>query len=105
MDGLAFGFHELGEPMTLTEFREVYSGTLIGNCGYTKETADAAIAEGRADLIAFGRPFISNPDLVERFEQNAELNELADMQNWYSPTGAKGYTDYSTLAAQTVGGD
>jgi N-ethylmaleimide reductase len=105
MDGLAFGFHELGEPMTLTEFREVYSGTLIGNCGYTKETADAAIDEGRADLIAFGRPFISNPDLVERFVQNAELNELADMQNWYSPTGAKGYTDYSTLAAQTVGGD
>jgi len=102
MDGLAFGFHELGEPMTLTEFREVYSGTLIGNCGYTKETADAAIAEGRADLIAFGRPFISNPDLVERFEQNAELNEPADMQNWYSSTGAKGYTGYSTLAVQTV---
>ena len=102
MDGLAFGFHDLGEPMTLTEFREVYRGTLMGNCGYSKETADAAIAEGRTDLIAFGRPFISNSDLVERFGQNAELNEPADMQNWYSPTGAKGYTDYPTLAMQTV---
>ncbi len=102
MDGLAFGFHELGEPMTLSEFREVYSGALMGNCGYSKETANAAIAEGRADLIAFGRPFISNPDLVERFAQDAVLNEPADMQNWYSPTGAKGYTDYLTLAAQTV---
>jgi hypothetical protein len=40
--------------------------------------------------------------LVERFVQNAELNEPADMQNWYSPIGAKGYTDYSTLAVQTV---
>ena len=98
MDGLAFGFHELGEPMTLAEFREVYHSTLMGNCGYSKETADAAIAEGRADLIAFGRPFISNPDLVERFAQDAELNELADMQHWYSPNGAKGYTDYPTLA-------
>ena len=37
MDGLAFGFHEQGEPMTLAEFRPLFSGTLIGNCGYTKE--------------------------------------------------------------------
>ncbi|MGR9114975.1 MAG: alkene reductase [Gammaproteobacteria bacterium] len=102
MDGLAFGFHELGEPMALTEFREVYSGTLMGNCGYSKETADAAVAEGRADLIAFGRPFISNPDLVERFAQDADLNEPADMQNWYSPMGAKGYTDYPTLVEQSA---
>ena len=40
---LAFGFHELGEPMTLAEFREVFKGPLMGNCGYTQETAEAAI--------------------------------------------------------------
>jgi N-ethylmaleimide reductase len=56
MDGLAFGFHELGEPLTLADFRAVYSGTLMGNCGYTQATAEMAIAEGEADLIAFGRP-------------------------------------------------
>ena len=67
LNGLAFGFHELGEPMQLTEFRKVFNAALMGNCGYTKETAEEAIEKNCADLIAFGRPFISNPDLVERF--------------------------------------
>ena len=94
MDGLAFGYHELGEPMTLDEFRQVFQGSLIGNCGYTQEIAEKAIAEGRADMIAFGRPFISNPDLVERFANGWSLNPEADMATWYSPTGGKGYTDF-----------
>ena len=83
MDGLAFGFHNLGEPMTLAEFRKVFHGPLIGNCGYTKETAEKAIAEGHADLISFGRPFISNPDLVERFSNGWPLAEPAPMSDWY----------------------
>ncbi len=94
MDGLAFGFHNLGEPMTLADFRKVFQGPLIGNCGYTQEMAEQAIADGHADLIAFGRPFISNPDLVERFGNNWPLAELAPMSDWYSPNGAKGYTDF-----------
>jgi len=94
MDGLAFGFHKLGEPMTLAEFREVFHGPLIGNCGYTQETAEKAIANGHADLIAFGRPFISNPDLVERFKNGWPLAGDAPMSDWYLPTGNKGYTDY-----------
>lgn len=94
MDGLAFGFHELGEPMTLAEFRKVFQGPLMGNCGYTQETAERTIAGGHADLIAFGRPFISNPDLVERFRNDWPLAEPADMSDWYLPTGAQGYTDY-----------
>lgn len=94
LDGLAFGFHELGAPMTLAEIRKVFSGPLIGNCGYARETAEQAVAQKHADLIAFGRPFISNPDLVERFANNWPLNPEADMSVWYSPTGAKGYTDF-----------
>ena len=94
VDGLAFGFHKLGEPMTLAEFRRVFSGTLMGNCGYTLEAAEKTIADGLADLVAFGRPFISNPDLVERFRHGWPLAEPADMAAWYSPTGAKGYTDF-----------
>jgi len=98
MDGLAFGFHELGEPVTLRELREVFKGPLMGNCGYTQETAEVRIADGDADLIAFGRPFISNPDLVYRFANDLALNADAEMSTWYSPIGREGYTDFPTVA-------
>ena len=94
MDGLAFGFHQLGEPMTLAEFRKVFHGPLIGNCGYDRVSAEKAVAEGLADMIAIGRPYISNPDLVERFKNGWPLADLAPMTDWYLPTGAKGYTDF-----------
>lgn len=100
MDGLAFGFHELGEPMTLADFRAVFSGPLIGNCGYDQATAEAAIAGGDADLIAIGRPYISNPDLVERYANDWPLNPMAEMEDWYTPGGAKGYTDFPAYAEQ-----
>lgn len=101
MDGLAFGYHELGEAMTLREFRNVFHGPLMGNCGYTQATAEERIAEGNADLIAFGRPFISNPDLVYRFANELPLNDEADISTWYSPTGAEGYTDFPAATAAT----
>ncbi len=100
MDGLAFGFHEQGDPMTLAEFRPIYNGTIIGNCGYTKEAAEERIAEGNADLIAFGRPFITNPDLPERFRNNWPLNPSEDMSLWYSP-GSEGYTDYEPYSSRS----
>jgi 2,4-dienoyl-CoA reductase-like NADH-dependent reductase (Old Yellow Enzyme family) len=100
IDGLGFGFHKLGNPMTLAEFRKAFHGPLMGNCGYTQELAEKAIAEGFADLIAFGRPFISNPDLVERFARRWPLAELAPMSDWYLPTGAKGYTDFPAYVLQ-----
>lgn len=94
VDGLAFGFHGLGAAMTLREFRNVFEGPLMGNCGYSAETAEAAIQHGDADLISFGRPFISNPDLVERFANGWELSAEADMSVWYS-FDAVGYTDFA----------
>jgi N-ethylmaleimide reductase len=93
MDGLVFGFHEKGEPMTLAEFRPVYQGIIMGNCGYTKETAEERVAEGHADIIAIGRPFLTNPDLPERFKNNWPLNPAEDMSLWYT-SGPEGYTDY-----------
>jgi N-ethylmaleimide reductase len=99
MDGLGFGFHNLGEPMTLSDLRAAFHGTLIGNCGYTQATAAQAVSAGHADLIAFGRPFISNPDLVERFQNGIPLAEPAPMSDWYSPTGEKGYTDFPSYSA------
>ncbi|MBU6223103.1 MAG: alkene reductase [Planctomycetes bacterium] len=101
VDGLAFGFHNLGEPLTLSDFRGVFRGPLVGNCGYTLETAEAAVREGLADLIAFGRPYIGNPDLVERFANGWPLAPMASMADWYAPTGAKGYTDFPTYRTAT----
>jgi len=92
MDGLAFGFHEKGEPMTLSEFRAYFRGSLMGNCGYNLETAEAAVAGGAADLIAIGRPFIANPDLVERYRNGWPLAGDTDMATWYGG-GEMGYTD------------
>lgn len=101
MDGLAFGFHGLGEPMTLPEFRGLFSGPLMGNCGYTRETAEAAIASGAADLIAFGRPFISNPDLPERFRHGRPLAPDGDPGTWYAgDPPSRGYTDYPAWAPE-----
>jgi N-ethylmaleimide reductase len=93
MDGLAFGFHEQGEPMTLAEFRDDYNGIIMGNCGYTKKTAEKRLEAGHADLAAFGRPFITNPDLPERLKNNWPLAPAEDMSLWYTP-GAEGYIDY-----------
>ncbi len=93
MDGLGFGFHEQGDPMSLAEFRSVYDGIIMGNCGYTPEDGMARVEAGQADLVAYGRPYISNPDLVERFKNRWPLAPCDDMTYWYTP-GAQGYTDY-----------
>ncbi len=99
MDGLDFGSHQHGEPMTLDEFRSVFRGPLMGNCGYDAESAEAAVVRGAADLIAIGRPFLANPDLVERFRNGWPLAPVPDPATWYSgePTPV-GYTDYPNYA-------
>lgn len=81
-------------------FRQLYRGTIIGAGGYDQQLAEGAIAAGDVDLVAFGRWYISNPDLVERFAQQAPLNPY-DRSTFYG--GAeKGYTDYPTLQLETV---
>jgi N-ethylmaleimide reductase len=78
-------------------FRKEFGQTLILSGGYTKELAENEIEGGFAGLIAFGRPFINNPDLVERFANNWTLSKDLDMNTFYSP-GEKGYTDYPLYA-------
>lgn len=80
-------------------FRPLYHGTLIINKGFNQETGNQVIADGLADLVAFGVPFIANPDLAERFAQNAELNK-PDTATFYTG-GEKGYIDYPALAEVT----
>jgi len=104
MDGLAFGFHKQGEPMTLEDFRSLFKGPLMGNCGYDQQSAEDAVARGAADLIAIGRPYISNPDLVERFRNGWPLAPLPEPESWYAGSEAgEGYTEYPEYsAAETV---
>ncbi len=73
--------------------RKNFQGSLILSGGYDRERAERDLQEKRADLIAFGRPFISNPDLVEKLK-NAQPLRDPDFTTFYTP-GAKGYTDYS----------
>ena len=79
----------------LTPVRERFKGVLIANMGYTSEEANAAIGAGAVDAVAFGTPFLANPDLPERLRQGAPLN-AADSATFYSP-GPAGYTDYPFL--------
>jgi len=76
--------------------RKVFTAPLVLNSDYRGDTAEAAIAEERADAITFGRPFISNPDLVQRLAEGAELVP-DDRATWYSQ-GPEGYIDYPALA-------
>ena len=76
--------------------REHYQGTLIGNMGYSFEEANAAVASGQLDAVAFGSSYIANPDLVERFASQQPLAE-PDAATFYTQD-AKGYTDYPSLA-------
>jgi N-ethylmaleimide reductase len=91
-----------GAPPVPADFkarlRAAFNGLFILAGGFDRATAEAALQERRADLIAFGRPFLANPDLVARLRAGAPLN-APDMATFYTP-GAKGYTDYPALAAR-----
>ena len=76
-------------------FRPRYKGTLIINCGFRAESGKQVIEEGHADAVAFGKPFIANPDLVERIAAGAKWNRWDDAT--FYTTGSKGYTDYATM--------
>ena len=84
-----------GPAFDLLELRRLWHGVYMTNAGYTKDKANAAIAAGDADLVAFGVPYLANPDLVARFAQGAPLNS-ADESTFYGGD-AKGYLDYPSL--------
>jgi len=93
------GIHGGGEsePFDFSAMRKLFKGGYIANLAYDKARGNAAIASGHADAIAYGVPFIANPDLVERFRIDALLNE-ADSSTFYGGS-EKGYTDYPFLEA------
>lgn len=88
------GMADAGVPSGFgSEFRRAYQGTLISAGGFTLQDAQAAVMSSSLDMVAFGRPFISNPDFVERVRNGWPLKE-ADRATFYGPHGPKGYTDY-----------
>lgn len=101
MDGLGFGYHNLCKQLKLIDVRRVFDGIVIGNCGYTRDKAEGAIGAGAADMIAFGRPYISNPDLPQRFENGWPLTAADPSTFWTYPNfpdgdPSVGYSDYQT---------
>lgn len=86
--------HE-GEDSLGPKLKAVFGGVYIGNERYTRESAEAAVAAGRVDAVAFGVPYIANPDLTRRFKLDAPLN-APESSTFYSQ-GAAGYTDYPAL--------
>jgi N-ethylmaleimide reductase len=84
-------------PFDYSALRQAFRGAYIANNGFGRDMAVEAVETGAADLVAFGRPFIANPDLVERLRRGAALN--APDNTTFFGGGAAGYTDYPTLAA------
>lgn len=89
----------MGAPIVpdtiVNAIREAYKGTLILSGGYDAERAETVLESGLADLVAFGRPLIANPDFVERLQSGSELNQ-PDFSTFYTP-GEKGFIDYPVL--------
>ena len=90
-----FARERIGADSIGPQIKESFGGVYVANEGFTKLQGNACLAEGKADAIAFGVPFIANPDLVQRMHQDAPLNEPRP-ELFYSQ-GAEGYTDYPSL--------
>ena len=84
-----------GEDSLAPQLKQQFGGALIANEGFTKEQGNAWLAAGKCDAVSFGVPFIANPDLVKRLEQDAPLNE-PKFETFYGAS-PEGYIDYPTL--------
>jgi N-ethylmaleimide reductase len=107
LNGMGLAYLHLVEGQTggaraqgsdLAALRARWDGVYMANNGYDRQMAIAAVERGAADLVAFGRPYIANPDLAERLAQDAELN-TPDPDTFYGG-GREGYTDYPFLDAE-----
>ncbi|KAJ1276204.1 hypothetical protein BS78_05G196400 [Paspalum vaginatum] len=87
-------------PHRLSPFRKAFRGTFIVNGGYDREEGDTVVGDGYADLVSYGRLFIANPDLPERFRKKAGLNKY-DRSTFYTSDPVVGYTDYPFLRQET----
>ncbi|TMW61701.1 hypothetical protein Poli38472_010764 [Pythium oligandrum] len=95
--GFNFGYHNKGRLMTAYDAKQSFKGRVFGVNSHTRDTAEGAIRTGAVDAVCFGRAFISNPDLVERFQNDWPLNPDAPREMYWDPAKeAEGYTTYPT---------
>lgn len=100
VEGQTGGARDIPDGGDLAALYALFDGVKMGNNGYDRAMGLDAVETGRLDVVAYGRPFISNPDLVERLQKDAPLNEL-NPDTLYGG-GAAGYTDYPTLSEAAV---
>ncbi len=100
IEGATQGPRDIVPDFDFAKLRNMFGGVYIGNNGYTPELAHERIARGEVDMVAFGKAFISNPDLVERLRKGEPLAE-ANRETFYGG-GAEGYTDYPTLTGEAA---
>lgn len=91
---------DVKEGEDIAKLRQLFDGVYMANNLYDRDMAIEAVEQGKADLVAFGRPYIANPDLAKRLELNAPLNE-GDTKTFYAG-GKEGYTDYPFLEETTA---
>lgn len=95
VDHSSMGAPEVGDAVK-ARMKKAFGGTIVLSGGYDAERAETALATGQGELIAFGRPYLANPDLVARLRSGADLNE-PNFETFYTP-GEKGYLDYPSIA-------
>jgi N-ethylmaleimide reductase len=104
LDGEAWGTHGKGKLVKAFDAKLHFGGVVIANVGYTRDTGEGVLQSGAVNAVAFGRPFLSNPDLVERFQNDWPLNEVPPQDLWYdADKGAEGYTSFGPFSPLEVG--
>lgn len=98
IEGTTRGSRTYPEHIDFQMLRKRFRGAYIANNGFTPELAANAIRSGQTDLVSFGRPFLANPDLVERIRRGTPLADEAPKETWYGG-GREGYADWPAIAA------
>lgn len=95
LDGTGFGYHDKGRLVTAFDVKRAFGGVVMASSSYTRDTAEGALVSGAADFVGFGRPFMANPDLVERFRHGWPLAPTPDRKVFYGfELGRKFYCDW-----------
>jgi N-ethylmaleimide reductase len=100
VEGATGGSRDLAEGQSITDLRALFEGPYMANNGYDRDLALKTVQEGQAEFIAIGRPFIANPDLVDRLARDLPLAQ-GDQKTFYGG-GREGYTDYPVYSAKAA---
>ncbi|DBA05214.1 TPA: hypothetical protein N0F65_005064 [Lagenidium giganteum] len=95
LDGLGFGFHDKDQLMTAFDAKMAFRGRVLANNSYTRDIAEGVVRSGAADFVGFGRLFMANPDLAQRFQNDWPLATKPKYEMYWDPKkGAMGYTEF-----------